>query len=227
MRLLVVEDEVRLAAALQRGLQAEGFTVDLAHDGEDGPAPGPGRATYDGRGAGHHAARPVRLPGVRAAAGRGELGAGADALGQGRRVRRGRRARPRRRRLPDQAVLVRGAGGQAAGAAAPRRAAAAGRAGRRRPVARPGAAPGHPRGDRDRADARGSSRCWNTCCAGPARSCPRSDILRNVWDPHHDGDLNVVEVYVGYLRRKIDAPFGRSALQTVRGAGYRLAADGG
>jgi DNA-binding response OmpR family regulator len=37
----------------------------------------------------------------------------------------------------------------------------------------------------------------------------------------------VVEVYAGYVRRKIDAPFGRSALQTVRGAGYRLAADGG
>jgi two-component system OmpR family response regulator len=48
-----------------------------------------------------------------------------------------------------------------------------------------------------------------------------------VWDPHHDGDLNVVEVYVGYLRRKIDVPFGRRAVQTVRGAGYRLAADGG
>ncbi|HVE31251.1 MAG TPA: winged helix-turn-helix domain-containing protein, partial [Mycobacteriales bacterium] len=42
------------------------------------------------------------------------------------------------------------------------------------------------------------------------------DILRNVWDPHHEGDLNVVEVYVGYLRRKIDTPFGRRAVQTVR-----------
>ena len=40
-------------------------------------------------------------------------------------------------------------------------------------------------------------------------------------------DLNVVEVYAGYVRRKIDTPFGRNALQTVRGAGYRLAADGG
>jgi DNA-binding response OmpR family regulator len=56
---------------------------------------------------------------------------------------------------------------------------------------------------------------------------PKIDILRNVWDPHSDGDLNVVEVYVGYLRRKIDVPFGRRALQTVRGAGYRIAADGG
>jgi DNA-binding winged helix-turn-helix (wHTH) protein len=37
----------------------------------------------------------------------------------------------------------------------------------------------------------------------------------------------VVEVYVGYLRRKIDTPFGRQTVQTVRGAGYRLTADGG
>ena len=41
------------------------------------------------------------------------------------------------------------------------------------------------------------------------------------------GDPNVVEVYVGYLRRKIDVPFGRRSLETVRGVGYRLAADGG
>lgn len=54
----------------------------------------------------------------------------------------------------------------------------------------------------------------------------KSEILEHVWDTF-DTDPNVVEVYVGYLRRKIDAPFGRNALQTVRGAGYRLAGDGG
>lgn len=53
------------------------------------------------------------------------------------------------------------------------------------------------------------------------------DILQGVWDVHHDGADNLVEVYVGYLRRKVDAPFGRNAIQTVRGAGYRLAGDGG
>lgn len=56
------------------------------------------------------------------------------------------------------------------------------------------------------------------------------DILQNVWDSQHDGtDVgeNAVEVYVGYLRRKVDQPFDRSAIQTVRGAGYRVAADGG
>jgi DNA-binding response OmpR family regulator len=48
-----------------------------------------------------------------------------------------------------------------------------------------------------------------------------------VWDFAFEGDVNIVEVYIAYLRKKIDAPFGRDALQTVRGVGYRLAADGG
>ncbi|MFC5727866.1 MULTISPECIES: response regulator transcription factor [Nocardioides] len=53
------------------------------------------------------------------------------------------------------------------------------------------------------------------------------EILESVWDLHYDGDDNVVEVYVGYLRRKIDQPFGRRAIETVRGAGYRLVGNGG
>lgn len=52
-------------------------------------------------------------------------------------------------------------------------------------------------------------------------------IIENVWDAHFDGDPNIVEVYIGYLRKKIDQPFGRAAIQTERGMGYRLAADGG
>jgi DNA-binding response OmpR family regulator len=56
---------------------------------------------------------------------------------------------------------------------------------------------------------------------------PKSELLDHVWDGSEIGDLNVVEVYVGYLRRKIDAPFGRNAVQTLRGAGYLLAEDGG
>jgi two-component system OmpR family response regulator len=55
----------------------------------------------------------------------------------------------------------------------------------------------------------------------------KSEILEGVWDAHYDGDPNVVEVYIGYLRRKVDQPFGRRAIETVRGVGYRLAADGG
>jgi two-component system, OmpR family, response regulator len=50
----------------------------------------------------------------------------------------------------------------------------------------------------------------------------KTDILHNVWDHHYGGDDNVVEVYVGYLRRKIDAPFGTNTIETVRGVGYRL-----
>ena len=55
----------------------------------------------------------------------------------------------------------------------------------------------------------------------------KSEILHNVWDFAFDGDPNIVEVYVGYLRRKVDDPFGRASIETVRGAGYRLRADGG
>jgi len=54
----------------------------------------------------------------------------------------------------------------------------------------------------------------------------KNDILSNVWDYDFEGDLNIVEVYVGHLRNKIDRPFGRETLQTIRGAGYRLADDG-
>lgn len=50
----------------------------------------------------------------------------------------------------------------------------------------------------------------------------KAQILRAVWDAAYEGDDNIVEVYVGYLRRKIDAPFGARAIETVRGQGYRL-----
>ena len=53
----------------------------------------------------------------------------------------------------------------------------------------------------------------------------KSELVAHVWDQAREPDSNVVEVYVGYLRRKIDAPFDRPLLHTVRGAGYRLAAD--
>jgi DNA-binding response OmpR family regulator len=54
----------------------------------------------------------------------------------------------------------------------------------------------------------------------------KQDLVEHVWA---DGamEANVVQVYVGYLRRKIDEPFGRRSIETLRGHGYRLAADGG
>ncbi|BEL04304.1 response regulator transcription factor [Actinoplanes sichuanensis] len=58
------------------------------------------------------------------------------------------------------------------------------------------------------------------------RAVTKAAIIENVWDAHFAGDRNIVEVYVGYLRKKIDHPFGRNAIETVRGAGYRISADG-
>ncbi|MDT0463689.1 response regulator transcription factor [Streptomyces gibsoniae] len=60
----------------------------------------------------------------------------------------------------------------------------------------------------------------------PDEVVSKTDILDHVWEENFDGDTNVVEVYVGYLRRKIDAPFGRRTIETVRGAGYLLHGTG-
>ena len=55
----------------------------------------------------------------------------------------------------------------------------------------------------------------------------KATILAHVWDFSFDGDPNIVEVYVRQLRQRIDEPFGRDSLQTVRLVGYRLDPDGG
>jgi two-component system, OmpR family, response regulator len=55
----------------------------------------------------------------------------------------------------------------------------------------------------------------------------KAEILGHVWDFAFEGDPNIVEVYVRQLRRRIDEPFGRTSLQTVRLVGYRLDPDGG
>ena len=56
----------------------------------------------------------------------------------------------------------------------------------------------------------------------PGTVLTRTQIIEAVWDFAYDGTSNVVDQYVNYLRRKIDAPFGHHDLQTVRGMGYRL-----
>ena len=53
----------------------------------------------------------------------------------------------------------------------------------------------------------------------------RTRLIEHVWDFAYEGDSNVVEVYVRYLREKIDRPFRRDSLETVRGVGYRLRAE--
>jgi two-component system OmpR family response regulator len=55
----------------------------------------------------------------------------------------------------------------------------------------------------------------------------KTEILAHVWDYDFEGDPNIVEVYIGHLRNKVDRPFGRQAIETIRGAGYRLDAAGG
>jgi two-component system OmpR family response regulator len=59
----------------------------------------------------------------------------------------------------------------------------------------------------------------------PREVLSRTQLIEHVWDFAFDGDHHVVNVYVGYLREKIDRPFGRASLETVRGAGYRLRDD--
>ena len=61
----------------------------------------------------------------------------------------------------------------------------------------------------------------------PGQVLSRLDLLEHAWDYGYENRSNVVDVYVRYLRDKIDRPFGRASLETVRGAGYRLRADGG
>lgn len=225
MRLLIVEDEVRLASALQRGLTAEGFTVDVAHTGPDG-LHAASETSYDA------VLLDIMLPGLsgyriieqlRAAenwvpilmltAKDGEYDE-ADALDLGADdyltkpfsfvVLLARlRALLRRGVIPRPASLSAGD-----------------------LVLDPSA---HTV-TRDEQPIDLTPREFSLLeflMRRKGEAVSKGDILHHVWDAHYDGDANVVEVYAGYLRRKIDTPFGRHSVQTVRGAGYRLAADGG
>lgn len=59
----------------------------------------------------------------------------------------------------------------------------------------------------------------------PDEVLSRTRLIEHVWDFAYEGDSNVVDVYVRYLREKIDRPFGADSIETVRGAGYRLRAE--
>jgi two-component system OmpR family response regulator len=61
----------------------------------------------------------------------------------------------------------------------------------------------------------------------PGHVLSRIDLLDHVWDYGYESRSNVVDVYVGYLRAKIDRPFGLRSIETLRNAGYRLRSDGG
>ena len=78
------------------------------------------------------------------------------------------------------------------------------------------------RGGRRSRSRRRSSRCSRRSCAGPGRCCRALQLLEHAWDYAYENRSNVVDVYVRYLREKIDRPVRRDSLETVRGAGYRL-----
>jgi DNA-binding response OmpR family regulator len=221
VRLLVVEDEARLAAALQRGLQAEGFAVDVAGDGQDGLELAR-HGEYDAmildvmlpRLSGYRVVRQLRaeqrwLPVLMLSAKDGEydqadgLDCGADdyltkpfsyvvLLARLRALlRRGSPRRPAVLRHGDLELDPARREVTVAGALVPLTA-------------------------REFA-------LLEYLLRRPGEVVSKTELLDHVWDAALDTAANAVEVYVGYLRRKI----GRERLETVRGAGYRLAAVDG
>jgi DNA-binding response OmpR family regulator len=225
MKLLLVEDDAKLSAALRRGLEAEGYAVEVATDGDDGlwrATEGafdlivldimlPGRNGYrvcaDLRAAG------LWTPILMLTAKDGELDE-AEALDTG--------ADDFLTKPFSYTVLV------ARVRALLRRAA-------ERTVAP--AAVGDLRIDPARRRAwRGEVEIALTARefdvlellvrrAGQVLSKDR--ILDAVWESDFEGDPNIVEVYVRRLRRKVDEPFGRRSIETLRGAGYRIGDDAG
>ncbi len=225
MRVLVVDDEVRLARALQRGLRAEGFAVDLAHDGVTGLAMArdggydaivldvmlPGLSGYRVcerlRAEGHEV--PVLM--LSAKDGEYDQADGLD-LGADAYVTKPfawvvlvahLKALVRRRGEPRRAPLVAGD-----------------------LVLDPGERTATRAGEPVPLTAREFA-LLEHLIRTPGRTVSKTELLTQVWGGRHHDDPNVVEVYIGYLRRKIDQPFGRHSLVTVRGAGYRLVADEG
>ncbi len=220
MRLLVVEDEQRLARALQRGLAAEGFAVDVAHDGPHGLEMAR-HGEYDAMIldvmlpglSGYRVVRQLRaerhwLPVLMLSAKDGEydqadgLDCGADdyltkpfsyvvLLARLRALlRRGAPSRPAVLTVGDLELD---------------------------PAARSVTCAGAPVTLTAREYA-----LLEYLMRRPDRVVSKIELLDHVWDAAADTAPNAVEVYVGYLRRKI----GRDRLETVRGAGYRLASAG-
>lgn len=223
MRLLVVEDEVKLAAYIKRGLEAEGHAVDIAHDGEEGlwlarnqPYEGIILDIMIPRRNGFQVCGDLRAEGnwtpiLMLTAKDGEydvaeaLDTGADdyltkpfsfvvLLARIRALaRRGTTARPAILSVGDLSLDP----------------------------------AGHhcTRGENEVKLTPKEFSLLEYLMRHPAEVISKLDILNAVWDWGFDGDPNIVEVYIGYLRKKIDAPFGRQSIQTVRGVGYRLMPD--
>ena len=224
MKLLLVEDDAKLAAAVRRGLEAEGFAVEVATDGDEGVW----RATegsyagiildlmLPGR-SGFRVCAEVRAAGIWTpilvlTAKDGELDE-AEALDTGADDYLTKpfsytvlvaRIRALLRRAAERSVAPTVVGDLRVDRA------------RRRVW----------RGDREVSL---TSREFDVLEALVRRSgqvLSKADLLDDVWQSDFDGDPNIVEVYVRRLRRKVDDPFGHRSIETVRGAGYRVVADG-
>ena len=83
------------------------------------------------------------------------------------------------------------------------------------------------RGDADIALSAREYALLETFMRRPGQVLDRFQLLEHAWDNHYENRSNVIDVYVRYLREKVDRPFGLESIETVRGAGYRLRADGG
>jgi two-component system OmpR family response regulator len=225
MRILVVEDEPKMAALLRRGLDEHGFTAEVATSGEAALAMSE-RREYDA------VLLDVMLPGI-------------DGFATCRTLRERGMAAPVMMLTARGAVddRVNGLDGGADDylvkpfsftellarlrALARRRDSERGtllRAGDLAldPVARRASRGEHPLELSEREFA-----LLEAFMRRPGHVLSRLELLEQAWEADYEHRSNVIDVYVRYLRRKIDRPFGTEALETVRGAGYRLRRDGG
>jgi DNA-binding response OmpR family regulator len=227
VRVLVVDDEVRFAQSLQRGLRAEGFDVDLAHDGETGLRLARGGG-YDAvvldvmlpRLSGYRVTERLRADGcdvpvlmLSAKDGEYDQADGLD-LGADDYLTKPFAWVVFVARL--KALLRRATGRDPSGSPGP---VSVGDL-----VLDPSAHTVTRSGTPIILTAREFDLLEHLLRAD-GRTVPKTELLSAVWGGLAHDDPNVVEVYVGYLRRKIDQPFGRHSLVTVRGVGYRLVPD--
>ncbi len=224
MRVLVVDDEIAMTRSLRRGLEAEGFAVDVAHDGEEGLWLAR-ENDYDAilldlmlpKINGYKVCRTLReeddwTPIVMLTAKTGELDE-AEGLDTGADdfiakpfsfvVLIARLKAAMRRRSGGSIVLE---------------------AGDLRLDSTDGRAW---RGDTPLDLTSREMAVLEHLMRHVGEVVSKTEILEHVWDFAYDGGPNIVEVYVSALRRKIDSPFDRRAIETIRGAGYRLARNGG
>lgn len=225
MRILLVDDEKRLADGVRRGLEAEGMIVDVAHDGASGldlasdadydvivldvmmPGMNGYRVCHALRADGDHT--PVLF--LTAKDGEWDEVEGLDTGGDDwltkpfsfpvliarirALARRGARKRPATLQAGDLTLD---------------------------PAARQAF-----RGDQEITLTAREMAVLDFLLRRRGEVVTRREIIANIWGDSFTGDANIIEVYVGHLRAKVDRPFGRQAIETVRGVGYRLSGTGG